>query len=84
MWLFAWLTTQQYFKDLTNEDMRKKMFAARAAMVESELPPLPMIASPMVPASRANSFVMDGALWSDAIPGRPDPHNGWYGRFGVG
>lgn len=83
MWLFAWLTTQQYFKDLTNEDMRKKMFALRAQQVENELPPLPVLAPPMQPL-KANSFVMDGCLWSDAIPGKPDPNNGWYGKFGVG
>lgn len=65
MWLFAWLTTQQYFKDLTDSDMRKRMFEQRAQAVESEMPPAPVLSGPMQPAN-GKQFVEDGILWTDA------------------
>jgi hypothetical protein len=65
MWIFAWLTSQQYFKDLTNEDVRIRMHSERAAQVEAEMPPLPIVMGPMS-APKANSFVMDGAVWEEA------------------
>lgn len=64
MWIFAWLTSQQYFKDLTSEDVRLRMHAQRAAQVEAEMPPLPIISAPMSPP-KANAFVMDGCVWDE-------------------
>jgi len=64
MWQFAWATSQQFFKDLTNQDMRHQMFAQRAAQVEAEMPPLPIVMAPMS-SPKANTFVMDGAVWDE-------------------
>ncbi len=41
--LFAWLTTQQWFKDYTNDDIRKQMFAQQAARIDQELTPFGII-----------------------------------------
>lgn len=64
LWIFAWLTTQQYFKDLTNTDMRKRMFDQRAQQAENEMPPAPVYASPLQPP-KANMIVEDGCVWED-------------------
>lgn len=37
--LFAWLTTQSYFKDITNNDAVKSIFEANARQIEEELTP---------------------------------------------
>lgn len=34
--LFGWLTTQPYFKDLTNSDIRKKLYEAQINKIEKE------------------------------------------------
>jgi hypothetical protein len=37
--LFAWLSTQSYFKDLNNIDLREVMYKNQMARIESELTP---------------------------------------------
>lgn len=64
MWIFAWMTSQQYFKDLTDHDMRKNMFSQRATQLEAEMPPLPMMASPMS-TPRTSQFIMDNCVWDE-------------------
>jgi hypothetical protein len=37
--LFGWLTRQEYFKDLTNTDIRQKLLADKEAYMEEEMLP---------------------------------------------
>ena len=41
--LFSWLVQQRYFKELTDQDIREKMFAEQAKMIEEELVPFGVI-----------------------------------------
>ena len=41
--LFGWLTTQSYFKDLTNFDLRKNLFQEKIQKLEDELTPFGFI-----------------------------------------
>jgi hypothetical protein len=43
MVLFCWLTTQGYFKDLTNMDIRKTLFEAKLKELEDEIVPFGFI-----------------------------------------
>ena len=38
--LFAWLSTQNYFKDLTNLDIRQSLFNEKLKQLEDEMLPL--------------------------------------------
>ena len=41
--LFAWLTTQQYFKDTTNLDVRRRMYDEKMKLMEEEILPFGFI-----------------------------------------
>lgn len=41
--LFSWLTTNSYFKDLTNINIRKELYDARIKMIEEEVTPFGFI-----------------------------------------
>ena len=41
--LFSWLTTNSYFKDLTNINIRKELYDARIKMIEDEVTPFGFI-----------------------------------------
>jgi len=41
--LFGWLTTQNYFKDLTNMDIRKRLFDEKLKQLEEEIVPFGFI-----------------------------------------
>jgi hypothetical protein len=41
--LFAWLTTNSYFKELTNTNIRKELYNARIKMIEDEIAPFGFI-----------------------------------------
>jgi len=83
MWIFAWLTTQQYWKDLTNSDMRRRLFDQRSQELETQMPPLPIISAPLQ-ATQQGKMIMDGCIWDDVTPQRVDDNNGWHGWGGVG
>ena len=38
--VFFWLVQQRYFRELTDQDIREKMFAEQMKMIEEELVPL--------------------------------------------
>jgi hypothetical protein len=64
--LFAWLTTQQIFKDLLDTDMRKQLFAKYEQELEEMMPPLPVhiVADPTDPTYRMRDMIrQDGMLW---------------------
>ncbi len=41
--LFSWLVQQRYFRELTDQDIREKMFAEQMKMIEEELVPFGII-----------------------------------------
>jgi len=41
--LFSWLTTNSYFKELTNTNIRKELYDARIKMIENEITPFGFI-----------------------------------------
>lgn len=59
--LFGWLTTNQYFKDLTNVDIRKRLYEQQMAQIEDELTPFGFIDDG---SDRDEVFVEQNVLWS--------------------
>ena len=58
--LFSWLVQQRYFKDLTNMDIREKLFSEQMKMLEDELTPFGFIND----GKEDTSFVeSDGTRW---------------------
>jgi hypothetical protein len=54
LWMFAWLTDQTYFKELTDLDIRQKLWRDKADLVEQDMAPF--------------GFVLDGLYDEDGIP----------------
>ena len=59
--LFAWCTTQQYFKDLLNMDIRKSMYEEKIDQLEADMTPFGFIDNGMGDEYEVGS---DGTLWS--------------------
>jgi len=58
--LFGWLTTNQYFKDLTNVDVRKRLYEQQMLQIEDDLTPFGFIDTGIEPEE---AFVENGDLW---------------------
>lgn len=58
--LFGWLTTNQYFRELTNVDVRKKVFHDHMKQIEDDLTPFGIIDR----GPDNEPFVDDGIMWS--------------------
>ena len=43
MVLFSWLVQQRYFREMTDQDIREKMFAEQMKIIEEELVPFGII-----------------------------------------
>jgi hypothetical protein len=41
--LFGWLSSQPFFKELTNNDIRKKLFFEKQKMIEEQMLPFPIV-----------------------------------------
>jgi len=59
--LFAWLSNQEFFKDLSNINLRSKLYAEQMSAIEEESLPLPIILDDPVEMQRIK---MDGDLWT--------------------
>jgi hypothetical protein len=65
--IFAWATTQKYFKELVNHDLRKQMQLENMNQVDEITPP-----SPIVEDGLENPFeVIDGDVWEKADSNQP-------------
>ena len=67
--LFSWLTTNQYFKDITNEDIRKRMYENQMAQIADEMTPFGFVDDGRGEGEEV--FIDDNVLWStskDIIP----------------
>lgn len=59
--LFSWLTTNPYFKELTNINIRKELYEKRIEMIENELTPFGIIND----GQQDSTFVdASGQLWA--------------------
>jgi hypothetical protein len=67
--LFGWLTTQQAFKDLLDQDIRKKLFEQHMKEMEQEMPPQPVH---IVADTKPNTFLQDGVVWETVTPEHGD------------
>ena len=63
--LFAWLTTQQYFKDSTNLDVRKRMNDEKLKLMEEEILPFGFIDDGVVDDKWSDK---DGTTWTVVDP----------------
>ena len=59
MVLFAWLSTNTFFKDLTNVDIRDNLYNAQMRMIENDLTPFGLVVDGHEPEAQ----VMDGDYW---------------------
>jgi len=60
--LFGWLTTQKYFKDIVNHDIRKQIQLENMNQIDEETLPAPIIEDGL----EHNFQIMDGDLWEAA------------------
>jgi hypothetical protein len=59
--LFSWMTTQPFFRDLTNTDIRQKLFDEKIKQMEEDMLPFP---SNNEEAEKAEKYsVEDGIVW---------------------
>jgi len=58
--IFSWLTQQRYFKELTNIDLREKLYADKMKEIEQDLVPFGIISDGMEEETFVES---DGTLW---------------------
>ena len=59
MVLFAWLSTNTFFKDLTNVDIRDNLYNSQMRMIENDLTPFGLVVDGHEPEAQ----VMDGDYW---------------------
>jgi hypothetical protein len=58
--LFAWLTSNTYFKDLTDIDIREKLYDSQMRQIEEELTPFGLINN----GQEEEVFIDSGDLWT--------------------
>lgn len=57
--LFAWMTNQEFFADMTNINIKKKLYEEQMKQIEEEMLPMPMTNDDPL----NGGFVEDGAVW---------------------
>lgn len=65
LWLFAWLTNQPFFRDISDLNMRSRLFAERERQIAENMPAAPVIISEnyrKVPLDKDK----DGQIWIPA------------------
>ena len=58
--LFAWVTSNTYFKDLTDIDIRRKLYDSQMKQIEEELTPFGLI----IDGTEEETFIDSGDLWT--------------------
>ena len=61
--MFAWLTSQPYFRDLTNFDIRQKLYQEKMKQMDDELPPLPMLSGSSEESENPKYYRSAGLVW---------------------
>lgn len=60
--LFAWLTNNQYFKDITDINIRERMYKQQLEQIDNDLMPFGFISD----GSEEETFVTENEVWSNA------------------
>ena len=60
--IYAWLVAQDYFKELTDQDVRKRLYQEQKEQIEADMAPFGFISDGL----DDESFVADGDRWSKA------------------
>ena len=58
--IYAWLVAQDYFKELTDNDIRKRLYEEQKNQIEQDMAPFGF----MDDGLNDESFVADGDRWS--------------------
>lgn len=61
--LFGWLTTNQYFTELTDVNVRERLYKEKMAQIEEEMTPFGII----VDGTQEEFEVHSGAVWVDVV-----------------
>lgn len=64
LWLFAWLTIQPFFRDISDLNLRSRLYAEREKQMLDNMPPPPVIEDNSRP--RPKLEVSDGVVWIDS------------------
>jgi hypothetical protein len=65
MVLFGWLTTQSYFRDLTNLDIRKTVFDERLKQLEDEMTPFGVLDDGIL--NNNEEIDSTGTVWTEDL-----------------
>jgi hypothetical protein len=65
MVLFGWLTTQNYFKDLTNMDIRKTVFDEKLKQLEEEMTPFGVVDDGIM--YQGEEIDTSGTVWKEDL-----------------
>lgn len=68
--LFSWLTSQDYFKSLTNKNIRQEMFEENMRIIEQNITPFGVIADGVTDPEDPDEFVKDGLRWKKVSQNR--------------
>jgi hypothetical protein len=71
--LLAWMTSNPYFKDMTNVDIREKMYKDQMDSIEDELTPFGTISN----GHQEDYFVSNGDLWKVTQDDEEPRRAGW-------
>lgn len=63
LWIFAWLTAQPLFKEISDLNLRARLFAERERLAEESLPPVPVIQSNNYKPSPLSIDKSTGTIW---------------------
>lgn len=67
LWLFAWLTTQDYFRDISDLNLRERLFADREQALRDALPPPPVhVINGEAQKPKLTQDARSGAIWIPA------------------
>jgi hypothetical protein len=61
---FAWLSNQNYFKELTDDDIRKRLYQSQQKMIEEDMAPFGFIDDGIMYAEDAPFIDVDGDYWT--------------------
>jgi hypothetical protein len=64
LWLFAWLTIQPFFRDISDLNLRARLYEEREKQMLDHMPPPPVLSLNDVPKPKLE--VSDGVVWIDS------------------
>ena len=62
--LYSWLTNQNYFKELTDDDIRKRLYQSQQKMIEEDMAPFGFVDDGISMADDAPFVDVEGDLWT--------------------